>query len=248
MTSTTTSTSTTSSSSRAGENAITCTGTVAVLPPCLLWAASLAASGDSAKAVLCSIDVRRTADGLIRIAATDGHRLFRVTFPQSEHFYISAEQTEPIRLNPKAFSKQPTRRAAHVSLDSVGVATFSDKLNRPVDAAAWFCENHANAVGLTYPGIDSLFPDDHQLTCNPGALLGFNASYVGDFCKIASKLTHNEVGRLFTTESANAPVIFRAVLELDWLLAERKGSKWCPSYDHQDVVLEYLLMPVQIRK
>ena len=71
---------------------------------------------------------------------------------------------------------------------------------------------------------------------------------MGDFCKIAAKLTHNEVGRLFTTKSANAPVIFRAVLQLDWLLIEPKGSKWCPSYDHQDVTLEYLLMPVQIRK
>ncbi len=251
MTSTTTTstTSTTTSTTRAaGENAITCTGTVAVLPPCLLWAASLAASNDTAKMVICSIDVRRTAEGLIRICATDGHRLLRVTFPQSEHFWISAEQTEPIRLNPAAFSKAPTKKAVHVALDASGVCTFSDRLSQPLGAGVWTAATQANAIGQTYPNVDQLFPDEFRLTCNPAAAIGFNASYVGDFCKIASKLTHNEVGMWHTTDSAVAPLILRASLQLDWLLVEPTGSKWCPVFDHPAVTLDYLLMPVQIRK
>jgi hypothetical protein len=51
-----------------------------------------------------------------------------------------------------------------------------------------------------------------------------------------------------TTDSAIAPLILRASLQLDWLLVEPTGSKWCPVFDHPDVTLDYLLMPVQIRK
>jgi len=244
---TTTTTSSTTAASR-GENAITGTGTLAVLPPVVLWAASLAASRDSAKGVLCSVDVRRTADGQIRVSATDGHRCLRVVFPQCEHFYLNSEQTEPIRLNPETFSKQPTAKACYVALDASGLATFSDRLHRPTGAGAWGAETHANAIGQQFPNIDQLWPEDRVLTCDPGELVAMNAGFLGDVCKIASKLSPNSVLRFLTTKRAVAPLIVRCELEGSWLMRENAGTKYIAVFKGEPVWVEYLLMPVQIRK
>ena len=219
----------------AQENEITATGTIAVLPPCLLWAASMAASSDTNKGVLCSIDVRRTEDGNIRITSTDGHRLFRVVIPQSEQFFIAADQVAPFRLNPKAFSKAPTKKAVTVSIEASGLAQFHDALGRPVDAGAWQAVTGANAV---FPAVDQLIPDDYQLTCDPGKPIAFNPRYVGDFCKVAEKLSRNCVIQFLTTKSVICPCIIRAELDGAMLLIEK---------DPPIVVMDYLIMPVQIR-
>ena len=79
---------------------------IAILPPSLLWAASLSASNDGAKGPLCAIDLRQSK-GKIRIAAVDGHRCFRCYVPTGSFF----APEEPIRLNPKAF-KAPTKQTA----------------------------------------------------------------------------------------------------------------------------------------
>jgi hypothetical protein len=220
------------------ENDITATGTIAVLPPCLLWAASMAASSDTNKGVLCSIDVRRTEDGNIRITSTDGHRLFRVVIPQSEQFFIAADQVAPFRLNPKAFSKAPTKKAVTVSIEASGLAQFHDTLGRPVDAGAWQAVTEANAVGQDFPRVDQLIPADDQLTCDPGKPVAFNPRYVGDFCKVAEKLSRNCVIQFLTAKSANSPCIIRAELDGAMLLIEK---------DPPIVVMDYLIMPVQIR-
>lgn len=238
---------TTTTTTTAGENALTCAGTVAVLPPALLWAASLAASTDTTRGVLCSIDVRRQADGQIRIAACDGHRLVRIALPQSEHFYLNSEQTEPIRLNPAAFSKWQAR-AFYVAIDASGVATFADRLNRPVGAQAWQCDCHANAAGVTYPNVDQLWPEETALTCNPGQVVAMNGDYLGDACRIAGKLSPNGVLRFLTTKSAHAPLIIRSEVEGCWLIRENEGAKFTRVYKGEPVWVEYLLMPVQIRK
>jgi hypothetical protein len=216
----------------AWENAITTEGTVAVLPPCLLWAAGMAASTDLYKGVLCSIDVRRTQDGHIRITSVDGHRLFKVIFPQSEHFFISDEQTEPFQLNPKAFTKPGSKKTLTVSIQSGGLAQFANERGEPVDAAVWNGIKEASVVGQKFPEIDKLIPDEKQLTCKPGQAVAFNSRYVGDFCKIAERLSRNSVIQYLTTDSAMAPFILKTELDGSWLLSE-KG-----------VMMYYLIMPV----
>ena len=224
-----------------GENCITATGTIAVLPPSLLWAAAIFASRDSAKGVICSIDVRRTAENMIRISATDGHRLFKVVFPQSEQFFIAPEQIYPFRLNTKPFEKFPTRKVATVSLNSDGKADLQASYGAPVGACLWTAESHANAIGQDFPKWEQLWPSEDSLTCDPKEFVTFNAKYLADFCKMADKLTadHDNGVRIFTTDSAHRPCVFRARLDLSLLL--------CDTYE-EEVMLESIIMPIIIRK
>lgn len=213
-----------------GENALTTTGTIAVLPPALLWAASLVASSDSHKGVLCSIDIRRM-NGEIAICSTDGHRVFRVMIPETEMFYITKEQTEPFRLNPKAFSKAGNKKMETCRIDSNGTAQFNNALGQPVDACAWQAETWANAIGQVFPKYMQIWPEDSALVCAPGKAIAFNARYIGDFCKVVEKLTENNVLKFYTTKSAIQPCIIKANFKL--------GSEL--------ITLDYLIMPVQIR-
>ena len=207
-----------------GENSITTTGTIAVLPPSLLWAAATCASRDSAKGVLCSIDVRRTTENMIRISACDGHRLFRIIFPQSEQFFIAPEQTQSFRINPQSFDKFPVRKVATVSLNSDGKADLQTSYGDPVGACLWGAESHANTVGQEFPKTDQLFPCEHSLTCDPKTFVVFNAKYLGEFCKVAEKISLDNNVRVFTTESPHKPCVFRARLDLGFLLYEDKGT------------------------
>lgn len=217
------------------ENTLTVSGAVASLPPSLLWAAGLSASKDPAKQVLCSIDVRVAADGRIRIVSTDGHRCFRAYVPQSEHYWVNPEQTEPFRINPKAFTKAPSRKASRASFDSSGKVVLLDQADLPVDGNYWTVDPYAN--GGVYPDTDKVWPDRSKMVCNPGALVAFNSNYVADFCKVTSRLTHNSVVRLLMGESPTTPVIWEAVLDTE---------TWMPC-NPEEITLEYLLMPVQIR-
>ena len=205
--------------------------TTAVLPYALLWAASLAASSDASRGVICDIDVRRLGNGKIRIAAVDGHRCFRAVFPESDKFYLN-EGSEELRLAPKAFSKAPTSKTLFAELDEGGVAAVQNRVGLTVETVAW--KPAIPWDGAAYPNIDAIWPD--SLTCNPNAFLAFNSKYVGDFCKVASKLTGNSVCRLSSGESPVSPVVWSAVLDGDWM----DGGT-------EEIWLEYLLMPVQVR-
>ena len=207
---------------------------IAVLPPCLLWAASFATSRDPVKRPLDSIDVRRTDTGGIRVGACDGHRLFKVVIPMSEHFYISDEQKEPFLLNASAFSKAPTAKTVSVSLSNNGIARFETRAGLSVGEAIW--RPSYPTEGLTYPDVDKLIPAFEELTCNPEKAVAFNARYVSDFCKVVERLSNSNNVRFYTTNSAIAPCILKATLDSSFLLG--KSS---------DICLSYLIMPVQIR-
>ena len=204
---------------------------IATLPYALLWAASLAASTDPTKGVIADIDVRRIGKGKIRIAATDGHRCFRAVFPQSEKFWMD-EGTDELRLAPKAFSKAPTSKMLFAELDEGGVAAVQSRMGLTVETVAW--KPTVPWDGTAYPNIDGIWPD--SLACKPDAFIAFNAKYVGDFCKVASRLTGNSVCRLSSGESPVSPVVWSAVLDGDWV----DGGT-------EEIWLEYLLMPVQVR-
>lgn len=205
--------------------------TNAVLPYALLWAASLAASTDPTKGAIADIDVRRVGKTKIRIAAVDGHRCFRAVFSQSDKFYLS-EGHDELRLAPKAFSKAPTSKMIFAELDEGGVASIRSKMGLTVETMAW--KPTIPWDGTAYPNIDNIWPD--SLSCKPEAFMAFNAKYVGDFCKVAAKLTGNSVFRLNSGESPVTPVVWSAVLDGDWM----DGGT-------EEIWLEYLLMPVQVR-
>lgn len=211
---------------------------LASLPTALLWAASFAASSDGSKGPLCSIEARQTGSRL-RLTAVDGIRCFRCTINASETFYAPEE---PIRLKPKAFNKAPSRKALVVALQEGGVAEFQNGFGTISSTVAW----HADpwAVAGDFPKVDQLWPDDHALSCKPGEPIAMNASFVGDFMKVAAKLGHHDHFRFRSTDRSIAPVVLEAKLDNSWLGEDANAKE---SF-YGEVWLQYLLMPVQVRK
>ena len=152
-------------------------------------------------------------------------------FPQSDKFYL-AENCDELRLAPKAFAKAPTQKMLFAELSEGGVATIQNRMGLTVETVAW--KPLIPWDGTAYPNIDQIWPD--SLSCKPEAFVAFNSKYVGDFCKIVSRLTDNNVCRMSTGESPTTPVVWSAVLDQVWLDGQP-----------EEVWLEYLLMPVQVR-
>lgn len=208
---------------------------IASIPPALLWAASFAASNDGAKGELCSIDLRQE-NGLIRIAAVDGHRCFRCYFPSSATYFTSEA---PIRLSPKAFSKVPSRKALVVELDDNKTATFLNEHKHVTSS----CLHKPDPWALTekdFPNIEQIWPDDSELSCTPGDFITMNASYIADFAKVASKIGDRGRLRMLSANSPHSPIVLKTLFCKSWTL----GST---IFDDEEVWLEYLLMPVLVR-
>jgi hypothetical protein len=207
--------------------------TIASLPPALLWAASLAASTDPAKGPICAIEARQQGSS-IRLVGVDGHRCFRCLLPAAEPYFVPEE---PLRLSPKAFSKAPTKKAVLVEIDDGGVASFKDKLGNVISSVVWQADPWALSE-QPFPNIEQIWPNQESLVNAPGEFIAMNAAYAGDFMKIAAKLgAYPGIARLFTTDSSTKPMIWRTLLDNDWLVKE-EGEVW----------LDYLLSPVLIRK
>lgn len=206
---------------------------IAALPPALLWAASLAASDDPTKGPICAIEARLDLHG-IRLAAVDGHRCFRTIVPLLECHFVPEDQ--PLRLAPKAFSKAPGKKAVLVEIDDGGVAFFKDKAGNVLNTVSWLPDKWAHTE-QAFPNIDQIWPDKDRLSCNPSALVAMNASYVADFMKIVNKIGDNCIARLFTTDSPTSPLVWESLLDNNWLAEDCSEEVW----------LQYLLMPVQLR-
>ena len=202
---------------------------IAILPPSLLWAASLSASNDSAKGPLCAIDLRQSK-GQIRIAAVDGHRCFRCYVPIGSFFVPE----EPIRLSPKAF-KLPTKQTMTVEIDDSGLAFFKNKLGEITSSTSWLPDPWATSE-QTFPNIDQIWPDDKSLSCCPNEFIAINAAYIADFAKIATKLSTNGIIRMFSDKSAS-PMVWRTLADSYWL-NDQTEETW----------LEYLLMTLFVRR
>lgn len=211
---------------------------LASLPAALLWAASLAASSDGTKGPLCSIEARQTGSG-VRLTAVDGIRCFRCIFPASERFYAPAE---PLRLKPKAFNKAPSRKTLVAVLHDGGVVEFQDRHSIPSSTGAWQAD--PSALAGDFPNVDQVWPDDDALSCKPGEYIAMNASFVGDFMKVAAKLGHHDHFRFRSTDRSIAPVVLEALLDNAWLGEDPQAKESI----HGEVWLQYLLMPVQVRR
>jgi len=198
---------------------------IGCLPYQLLHIASHFSSKDEAKQILQIIHIK-LEKGLIRIASTDGHRLFRVEFKSNDKtFYLDDDVTE-LKFDSKAFKKS-NLKAEKVIIHNNGFSQVFNKKHRyGIDTASnvfW-----KSSIEGTYPNIDQLIPD--SFTNEPSAPIAFNASYLADFGKVVSKAS-NGVVKMFTNHPVT-PMIFEARCDLEGL---------------EDIKLQYLLMPVQIR-
>jgi hypothetical protein len=203
---------------------------IASLPPAPLWAASLAVSTDPAKGPICAIEARQEPAG-IRLVGVDGHRCFRCTLPASLPYFVPAI---PLRLSPKAFSKPPTLKSVVVEIDDGGVAFFKNKSGNITNSVVWQADPWA-VCEQEFPKIEQIWPQD--LNCTPGGCITMNASYVGDFMKIAAKIgKYPGTAKLQTADNTSSPIIWESELDNGWL-----------SEDNQSVMLQYLLSPVLVR-
>lgn len=206
---------------------------IASLPSALLWAASFAASNDPSKGPICSIEARRHGNG-IRIAAVDSHRAFVCCLPASEAFSVPEE---PLRLSPKTFNKAPSRKGLKAELDDSGVVQFQGANGMVNGSAVWTADPWALSE-QAFPDLDAIWPSKEQLSCNPGGFLCFSPSYVADFMKVAAKLCSGDAVRLFSRASHGDSVLWKAILDNDWLNGACNG---------EEIVMEYLLMPKWVR-
>jgi len=206
---------------------------IGCLPYQLLHIASHFSSKDEAKQLLQIIHVR-LEKGLIRIASTDGHRLFRVEFKSNEkNFYLddgaqgmSIDDVIELKFDSRAFRKS-NLKAEKVIIHNNGFSQVFNKKHRfgidPVNPVFW-----KSSIEGTYPNIDQLIPD--SFSNEPGKAIAFNASYLADFGKVVNKAS-NGVVRMFTN-APTTPMIFEAACNLEGL---------------EETKLQYLLMPIQIR-
>ena len=198
---------------------------IGCLPYQLLRIASHFSSKDEAKQLLQIIHVR-LEKGLIRIASTDGHRLFRVEFKSNEkNFYLDDDVTE-LKLDARAFKKS-NLKAEKAIIHNNGFSQVFNKKHRfgidPVNPIFW-----KSSIEGTYPNIDQLIPD--SFTNEPGKAIAFNASYLADFGKVVGKASNGVIK--MNTNHPVTPVFFEASCNLDGL---------------EDTKIQYLLMPVQLR-
>lgn len=205
---------------------------IASLPPALLWAASFAASTDASKGPICAIEVRKQGTS-IRFTGVDGHRCFRA-LASTDHYFCSEE---PLRLSPKAFSKNPTLKALTVEIDDGGVASFKDRFDNTTSTVVWQADPWALSE-QPFPNIEQIWPEPSSLVCNPGEFVAMDASYLGDFMKVAAKLSNKAV-RMHTADSANTPMVWETLLDNGWLEKADDGT---------EVWLQYLLSPLMVRR
>ena len=206
---------------------------IGCLPYQLLHIASHFASKDEAKQLLQIIHVR-LENGLIRIASTDGHRLFRFEFKSNEkNFYLddgaqgmSIDDVIELKLDARAFKKS-NLKAEKVIIHNNGFSQVFNKKHRfgidPFNPVFW-----KSSIEGTYPHIDQLIPD--SFTNEPGKAIALNASYLADFCKVVTKAS-NGVIKMFSN-TPTTPMIFEAACNIEGL---------------EDNKIQYLLMPVMLR-
>ena len=206
---------------------------IGCLPYQLLHIASHFSSKDEAKQLLQIIHVK-LQKGLIRIASTDGHRLFRFEFKNEQRpgeygetsIYWLDDEIKELKLDARAF-KRSSSRAEKVIIHDNGFSQVFNKKHRygidPLNPIFW-----KSSIEGTFPQVDQLIPD--SFTNEPGKAIAFNASYLADFGKVVSKAS-NGVIKMFTNHPVT-PMIFEAACNLEGL---------------KDNTIQYLLMPVQVR-
>lgn len=197
----------------------------------MLYVAAQFASVDPAKQVLTGILVRSAKDGGIRIDSTDGHRAFNVTCPDPV-FHCR----KPLLLNSKSFIKRiPDAKIVEIcSKKNTNTATIlGGKSPESTYMMSifwrWELEGFVGDPATKYPDIDKLWPDSFHNS--PSQCIGFNAAFMIDFCSQVKRYSWNQVVRMEFNGATN-PIVLTSAIHDDML---------------NDVVMRYLLMPVQIR-
>ena len=213
------------------------------LPYAVLHCAALHASNDETKNALHYIDIRTVGDK-VRVAATDGHRLFRMFIPV-DHVGVQCP-TNPLAIDPAMFKKAPTKKTVWACLFSDGLATAgspTSEQNRKASevlTGTWRSDNGC----YTFPEVDQLVPD--KFSNAPGRPIAFNARYFNDVMKLAQKFTANNVVKQ-EMNAPHTPMVFSFTIEEFWLGGELVKNGYIKKWSCDSLTAEVLIMPVQIR-
>lgn len=200
----------------------------AFLPASLLHVAAQFAATDPCKQVLTGIMVRPADDG-ITIESTDGIRAFRVTVSDS-NWRCDA----PMLLSAKAFKKRiPYARFAAFEHEAETARILGGKGPNAEFLQSipcnWQSEGYVGDPVAAYPKTDQLWPDTFGR--DAGKPIAFNAALMGDFLAQVARLAWNGVA-IMERNSPHNPIVLHSIIRDTWL---------------EDVVMLFLLMPVQIR-
>lgn len=185
---------------------------------------------------MTGILVRPAKDGGITIDSNDGHRAFNVTCPDSRW-----KCDEPILLDAKAFKK----RISHARFVSIIRAESDDCANvlggkgpdaEILQAIPWkwkqrqlcndkFIENPATV----YPNVDQIWPDRFGRATE--APISFNATLLADFLAMVKLYSWSNTVTM-QRNAAHNPMLFESIIKDTHL---------------ENVVMRFLLMPMQIR-
>ena len=204
------------------------------LPACVLYAAALHATTDETKHAINSIDVRQV-DGGIRVAATNGHVLFKCVVPTEQGMWWAPEH--PLSLDPAAFKAVPKRKQFVAKLQVSGVVEFGDGCEFPVGGKWIRGLSYAAARNdaACFPNIDQLWPE--KFNNSPGRAMALNPEYLGTICRLQTKFS--DQGHLkWETNGHVTPTVWSGSF----------SEKWLGNYIDQGIFeWQVLAMPVQIR-
>jgi DNA polymerase III sliding clamp (beta) subunit (PCNA family) len=201
------------------------------LPAHLLHCVAQVVCTDPVKVSINKISLYRedsVGSGDITLAATDGHRLMRITLPAGSTQIGELEPGQRLIIDPAAFKKRPLTYEKTIELFADGTAEIINSSSREVRKVFW----KTTDTKFEFPNYDQLIPDNFHN--KPEAPFAFNPSYLLDFLKLAKQYGSNLVVK-WRMNAATTPMIQTFHVDRKWLPLEG------------EVTVEHLLMPVQVR-
>jgi hypothetical protein len=199
--------------------------TLAILPASYVWAAAqFAVKVQDGRDALMDVCLRvegaeLTGETIAYLYSTNGHFAFRARVKIDEQplsfnrFPVpTGSAVEEFKFNAAAFgSPGKLLQGGGVVFDSDGTAKLQG--SKASDLREW-----RTGYSGSFPNIGQLWPDEYQLTCNPGLRVGASASYLATIAKVASKLAKTDTVDLRTANSPNSPMVWS--FESDWGVVE----------------------------
>ena len=201
------------------------------LPVHLMHCVAQCVSTDPVKVSLNKISLYRedsVGSGEITLAATDGHRLLRITLPAGSTHIGELEPGQRLIIDPEAFKKRPLLNEKAVQLFEDGTAEIINRSSREIKKVFWKTAD----TKFEFPNYDQLIPDNFHN--KPEAPFAFNPAYLLDFLKLAKQYGCPLVVK-WHMNAAATPMVQTFVVD----------GKWLPLGG--EVTVEHLLMPVVIR-
>jgi len=210
---------------------------VAALPYWPIWAAAQFASDDAAKMLLNFVHIFKDGDSF-QIESTDGHRAFRYRFDArgADNLYCLPE--DGLLLHAAPLKKAINYSKVLTVTDDLRLFFHGGKRQELTELSSYKLpgfygvDSARDAKFHTFPNINQLWPKEL------GNLMGkpwvFNIRYLKEWLGVADKLAVNDN---FKSQGGCLPIT-PFVLSCDYLdeLTDQDGA-----------ILEYLLMPVQVR-